>query len=102
MDRTYTSVGKEYTKDRDKIDAILDRLQWQAPPLKLSRMDADAIEEAIAQCRIPKVSHVAVSNELAPFGLEGIRAQYKNGLAQIYLLHIGTEVVIIATDFEAN
>ena len=103
MKRTFTNVGKEYTDGKqDEIGAMFERLEWHEIPYTMGMGPGLGIKEAIKQLRIPKVSHVADSHELAPYGLMGVIGHYKNGEARIYLIDIGTEVIVLASDFEAS
>ena len=100
MKRTWTTVGKEHTEGKKKeLGEIFDRMEWHSLPHSMGMGPGMGIKEAIKQLRIPKVSQVSASNELAPYGLLGIKASYANGDATIYLVDEGTGVVPIATDF---
>ena len=100
MKRTWTNVGKEHTEGKEvELNEIFNRMEWHELPYTMGAMPGMGIKEAIKQFKIPKVSHVATSNELAPYGLLGIKAQYKNGNAIIYLVDEGIGVVPIASDF---
>ena len=100
MRRTWTTVGKEHTEGKKKeLGEIFDRMEWHNLPHSMGMGPGMGIKEAIKQLRIPKVSQVADSHELAPYGLLGIKASYANGDATIYLVDEGTGVVPIATDF---
>ena len=100
MKRNWTITGKEHTEGKhDKMGAMFSRMKWREIPCTMGMMPGEAIKAAIRQLHIPKVSHVACSNELAPFGLEGIIGHYKDGEAIIYLLDTGTEVIPLASDF---
>ena len=100
MKRTFTQVGKEHTEDKEaEIGGMIDRLNWQAIPCEMGMMPGEAIKNVIKELRIPKVSHVAASHEMAPYGLLGIKAHYKNGDANIYLVDEGCATVVIASDF---
>jgi len=99
MKRTWTTVGTEYTGDPQKIEAILSRLEWQKLPCELGMMPGENIKEFIREFKVPKVSHVAVSHEMAPFGLYGIRGHYKDGMAQVYVIDEGMQLTPIASDF---
>lgn len=57
------------------------------------------IQHAIAELRIPKVSQIAVSSELAPHGFYGIEGNYKNGRARVYIIDMGTHLIPLASDF---
>ena len=88
MSMTWTKVGEKETRNaegddlRPAIEAAIRRLPWQAVPCTLGMMPGMAIQEAVKAFRIPKVSHVAVSHELAPLGLYGVRGHYSNGVGQ--------------------
>lgn len=104
MERTWTSVGSDHNGDdskRARLAAIFDRLEWQElkPDTVEAMMPALGIRAAIEELRIPKVSHYAISNELAPYGLYAIRGHYKNGRADIFLCDEGSSMVVLASDF---
>lgn len=102
MERTWTQVGEEETQGkRTRYARMIERLKWQALPLKkVGMMPAECIKTAIRELRLPKVSHIAITNEAAPYGLYGIRAHYSNGMAQVYILDRGSDALPIASDFE--
>lgn len=100
MKRTFTEVGKEHSEGKEaELAGMFDRLDWQAIPCEMAAMPGMGIKEVIKQLHIPKVSHVASSHELAPYGLMGIKAHYKNGDATIYIVDEGTNCTILASDF---
>ncbi|KKK93893.1 hypothetical protein LCGC14_2688350 [marine sediment metagenome] len=100
MKRTWTQVGIEHTQDRqEEIAGMIDRLDWQTIPCTMAMMPGEGIKAVIKELRIPNVSHVACSREMAPYGLMGIKARYKNGHATIYLVDEGCSTVVIASDF---
>lgn len=114
MTRTWTEVGDEALDnslrresgrvlDRRAIEIAIDKLDWEEVPeggsLTLGAMAGMAINATITEFRIPKVTRVAVSNRLAPYGFYGIEGNYKNGRALIYLLDTGTGVTPLASDF---
>ena len=103
MKRTWTEVGKEHTEDhQEEIAGMIERLNWQSIPCEMAMAPGEAIKAVIKELRIPKVSHVASSHEMAPYGLLGIKAHYKNGDANIYLVDEGSSTVVIASDFIAS
>ncbi len=100
MMRTWTEIGKEYTKDNEKaIEGMIDRLKWQELPCETSFMAGEGIKEAIKQFKIPNVSHIAESSEMAPYGLYGIKAHYQDGDGVVYLVDDGLGLTPIASDF---
>ncbi len=107
MERTYTKVGKPEATP-DQIDKAIDTLEWIEPKGSQPMAQGMAISEVIIECRIPKVSHIAIHGLISgchpenPYGFYGIKAQYKNGKACIYMMDTGCEVIIMASDFEEN
>lgn len=104
MERTWTNIGNAYNStDEQKahLSQAFASLQWQeiGDGLTLPMMPAEGIKSAIKTLRLPKVSHVAVSHELAPYGLYGIRSHYKNGRADVYLIDEGSSITVLASDF---
>lgn len=100
MQRTWTKVGEEYSKGKqEQIAEFIKRLEWQTLPCEMGMMPGDGIKAAIAKFRIPHVSQVAVSSEMAPLGLYAVEGKYKNGRARLYMVDAGTEITPIATDF---
>ena len=103
MKRTYTQTGKRYTEGKKtELNGMFKRLKWQAIPCEMAAMPGMGIKEVIKQLHIPKVSHVSASHELAPYGLMGIKAHYKNGDAIIYIIDTGCECIVLASDFYAS
>lgn len=101
--RNWTTVGRDETDGRrERIGAIFDRMEWRTPPCDLPWGEAITIDEIIAELKLPCVSAVAISNELAPFGLLGIEANFTNGRARAYLLDKGSEAVVLCSDFWKN
>lgn len=99
MQRNWTQNGEKEGFERSKIEAAIFSLEWQALPVELGMMPGEGIKAAIKELRIPRVSHVAVSSELAPYGFYGIRAQYSNGRAEIFIADMGTYLCPIVSDF---
>lgn len=103
MARTWTKVGAHHSDGHEKrLAAILAALDWrELKPVGNSEaiMPALGIMAAIRELRLPKVSHYAISHELAPYGLYGIRAHYKNGRADVYVVDEGSQLVVLASDF---
>lgn len=103
MKRTWTNVGKEHTEGKqEEIAEMFERLEWQTIPATLPMAPGEGLKGVIKELRIPNVSEVAYSHELAPYGLMGVKARYKNGNAIIYMADEGNEIVILASDFEAS
>lgn len=101
MQRTFTTIGKDYNREsvRSRLVNVINSIEWQSLPCELGMMPGEGIKQTIKQFRIPKVSHVAVSSDLAPYGLYGIRGYYKNGMAELFVVDAGSEIVPVVSDF---
>jgi hypothetical protein len=107
MERNWTTVAEAHNgtpEQRNRLNGILARLEWLeiGEGIEMAMMPGMAIDAAIDQLSIPKVTHVATSNEMAPFGLCGIRGHYKNGRADVYIVDEGDKVTVLASDFYPN
>ncbi len=96
----FTKIAEQYSQDcQGMIIHWCDQMEWQEllppPGLSLPMMPGEAIKATIRQLRLPEVSHVAISNQMAPYGLYGIRCRYTDGPAEIFLLDIGTETLVL-------
>ncbi len=99
MKRTWTEVGEEYTRDKQgDIAAMIERMEWHTLPCEMGMGPGIAIKEAIKAFKIPKVSRVATSNEMAPYGLLAVEGNYKNDRGQIFMVDDGLSVTPICTD----
>jgi hypothetical protein len=112
MRRTWTKVGEELVGSsmddstvlaRGIVERAIANLEWLEIPkdgkLELPAMPALGISAAIEDLKIPKVSHVATSPDLAPYGFYGIRGHYSNGDAEIFLVDSGSKMTVICSDF---
>ena len=61
-------------------------------------MPGMVINKMIQELRIPKVSAIAISNDLAPYGFYGIEGHFKNGRVRIYFIDSGTVMTPVASD----
>jgi hypothetical protein len=103
MVRTWTNVGilhSETPELRARLEGMFDRLPWKryTPGAEEAMMPALGIRAAINELRIPRVSHYAISNELAPYGLYAIRGHFLNGRVDVYLVDEGSSLVVLASD----
>lgn len=107
MNINWTQTGVPIMQDegisQEHVQRVIDSLEWQEIPkagsLSLPMGPGLAIKAAIKEFQMPKVSHVAVANDLAPYGFYGIRAHYSNGDADVFVLDLGTELVTLRSDF---
>ena len=87
------NVGKDHWEGKQKeIEKICREIEWYKLPCTMAFCPGETIKTMIKENRIPKVSHVANSHLLAPYGLVGIRAQYKNADVEIFAVDEGTHI----------
>ena len=105
MRRDWFNVGKQAgysgTEATDaRIQNAIDAMEWETlePGKQFAMMPALGISEVIKQCRIPKVSHIAISNHLAPYGFYGIRGHYKNAYVEVYIVDGGDSITPVCAD----
>ena len=99
MKRTWTEVGEKYTRGKQgDIAVMVERMEWRTLPCEMGMGPGMAIKEAIKAFKIPKVSRVATSNEMAPYGLLAVEGHYKNGRAQVLMVDDGVSITPICSD----
>ncbi len=78
----WLNVGKSHSEGREKkLIKIISRMEWDFDYIgkDLPMGPALCSQETIKQLKLPKVSAISYScHELAPYGLYGIEANYKN------------------------
>ena len=89
----WMNTGKEYWDgNQDKIKKFISEVSWKEIPCTMAFCQGEAIKETIKQLKIPKVSHVCDSHEMAPFGLIGIRGHFKNADVDFFAVDDGVSV----------
>ena len=84
-------VGKDHWEgNQERLEKICKSVEWIEPPCTMAMMPGECIKTLIEEFKIPKVSHVAASHELAPYGLVGIRGHYKNADVDFFAVDEGT------------
>ena len=97
----WMQVSKHHWKDnQNRIIDIVRRMQWDSDfkGKQYPMMPALGIKNAIEELKIPNVSAIAISNELAPFGLYGIEAHYKNVDVRIYIVDEGCSIQTLCVE----
>lgn len=109
--RNWTAIGAPYTgdADRERVERVIDALTWREPPCDVPALPGLAINKAIRELGIPKVSRIAYDGAItypdgdsggtAYYGLYGIEGNYANGRAQVYLLDTGGACTVLRSDF---
>ncbi len=93
---------------KTRIRRAIGWIEWIAvpkenePALSLPMMQGEGLKQAIKEYRIPKVSHVGYSSELAPYGLLAIRGHYKSETVEIYVIDCGSEIMAVCVDVHAK
>ncbi len=110
--RTWTEQGlavmAEIHRDRSEdgrpmtvalVQDAIERMTWQEPPDRLPMSPGLAIQAIICRLELPRVDLISYRNwDLAPYGLYGIQANYRDGRVRFYVLDRGHELVVLATD----
>jgi hypothetical protein len=95
-------IGREFydgkPMEKARIKTTAKEIDWlqvpprNAPPLNLPMMAGMGINEVIKNFKIPKVSAVAVTNELAPFVFYGVRGCYQGEVVELFFIDSGTHL----------
>lgn len=118
--RTWTSIGEQlfdrplakqeghnWVTHFDIEDAIAG-LEWQDPPETLPAMQGLAIRALVEDLNLRGIISIALStvecrsdNEpgVMAYGLYGIRNEFANGVAEIFAVDRGSDILIVASDF---
>ncbi len=100
--RTWTTVASKYNRtdaQRARLSAIFSRLTWCEPKGDFPMAPALAIQNLIQELRIPRVSLIALNGVHAGrYGVYGIEGNYKNGRVRIYVLDVGSQLLVLASD----
>lgn len=81
-----------------RIIQAMAEIEWQELPLQAPMMAGIAINEAIKQLKLPRVTHIAISHELAPYGFYGIRTHYSDADVDVFLLDRGSDCFPVCTE----
>lgn len=97
----WTTVGAPVVPEsaRDRFRRVAERAEWLAVPCTLSLSAGMALDAAIKELRLPKVSHVVEMPDLAPYGLVGARCHYRNGDADVWICDRGSDLLPIVSVF---
>jgi hypothetical protein len=92
---------------RERVERAIPKLQWVEPEGNFPISPGMALQAAIEQLELPKVSAVAYRGEdehvgFHNYSLYGIEANYKDGRARVYVMDRGHDLVPLCVDFYAN
>lgn len=113
VERNWTITGEKVFADQevklegggrltlDVVEQAIDELEWwfAIHATTLPAVPGLAIKAVISELRLPKVSAIAISDALAPYGFYGIEANYSNGRALVYVFDRGSELIPLRSDF---
>lgn len=86
-------VGKDHWEgNQEKIKSACERMEWHELPYTMAFMPGEAIKTLIKEFHLPKVSHVSDSHEMAPYGLVGVRAHFKNADVDFFAVDEGSHI----------
>jgi len=94
----WMKTGATHITDKDRINSIIDRMPWDYDfrGKDVPMMPGMAISSIIKEMRLPKVSAVSYgSHELAPYGIYGIEATFKNAKIRLIIVDEGSQCVPI-------
>jgi len=95
----WLSVGERFTKGKEnRIKQSALTVEWKeipadGTPLTLPFLSGDSIKTMIREFEMPNVSHVGLSDAMAPNGLIAARAHYKSQEVEVYAIDTGTHVI---------
>jgi hypothetical protein len=103
MKRTWTKIAaKDFTDgNHPKYEHLFNKLKWEKWEIgkSLPFVPRTAIKIAVKELKIPRVTHYAISRDMVPYNLYGIRGLFSNGIVKAYILDTGDSAVVLATDF---
>lgn len=113
MQRTWTTVAErnvERLGGRAAVERAIAGLEWKdvSGGVTVGAFQGLAIDKAVSEYGIPRVSHIATTGLVgAPDeegdgfypDLLGIRGHYANGRADVYVLDTGTALQTVCSDF---
>ncbi len=94
----WTQVGLAHTEGKqDEIRDMIASMKWQKVEdvKSLPLMPSMGINQAIKEFGIPNVSEIAISHDLALYGLYGIHGHYANADARLYFVDEGVGITPI-------
>lgn len=99
----WMNVGKDHWEgNQERIIEILSKMEWQEleEGMSLPMSPGLGIEFLIKEFKIPRVSHIAISNEMTPFGLYGIYGHYRNADVKLYFVDEGSHISSLCQEVE--
>jgi hypothetical protein len=116
MERNWTDVGRQLADyhgehvTQAQLAATMDSLVWAPPEARVAFSDGFALNRLIQELHIPKVLRVAKAvvehtewpSVASPYQMLGVESMYANGLVRVYAVDTGTDLIVVASDFEAK
>lgn len=101
MKRTYTKVGKDYTKE--EIDIAIKQIKYV--PFRRNNLpfcQGESIKAVISQCNVPlsKIRNMSLHGVIKNrHGFYALEVDYSNGKAFLYITDNGCNSCVVASDF---
>lgn len=97
MNLVWMRTGKRFTNSTNKRTRIISAIRgmvWHEVKdgLSLPMSPGLGIEALIKELRLPRVSDVAYSHDLAPYSLLGVRTHYKKISIELFAVDTGTGI----------
>lgn len=109
--RTWTSVGEELHDEtlaatsghvpvtRSDLEAAIAALEWQDPvDLEVGATVGLGLIKVASEFQLRDIPAVAVGG-IGPYDLYGIRNRFSNGVAEIFFVDRGSDILPVASDF---
>jgi len=99
----WMKTSREYWEGKqDTIKKALNNIKWQElkKGMKLPLMPGEGIKTMIREFKLPKVSHIAISCELVPYGLYGVYAHFKNADVKVFCIDEGDRLSSLCQEVE--
>lgn len=111
IQRDWSEAGKQYYTSspgkvapitREQIEQEIPKMDWKPVPenqrMKMPPNQAIALVTFVKEMKLPKLSDIAISKALAPYGFYAIRTHYNNGQVELYLIDDGLMITILCVD----
>lgn len=101
VQRSWSEPNSAYYKDKkEEFEKAITEMEWKlvTSEMQLPLSTGFAIKEFVNKLQLPRVSHIALSNDFAPYGFYGLRTHYGDGQVEIYILDTGLAGAVICSD----
>lgn len=101
--RLWTEPGSEYTRgeNRPAFSLAFDHMVWNTvggEGISVGVVLAEAFLMVKKEFKLKRISHVAISNEMEPLVLLGVRTTFPDGNASLYVAQEEDGLTLLAVD----